>query len=274
MSAVSPRMGAVPDRAQALLAQPERRVLQLHPAADAAAAGRVGVRRRPDELDILIPGVAGMSVMATTFNAMAYNLTFLREQGILKRLRGTPMPPASYFAGFLGNAVANAFVQVGLVVVLGHLLYDVSWPKDWVELVVFTAVGVITFGSLGIALSHAIPNFDSASAYVNAVFLPAIFISGVFYSSDSLPPGLAPRRSAAQAVIDGLGAIVTGEGLSQRAARWPCSRCGARPACSWPCGISAGSSGFDRLAGGSSPVPHRKGFPCYSPSASSCSSSP
>ena len=39
-----------------------------------------------------IPGVAGMSVMATTFNAMAYNLTFLREQGILKRMRGTPMP--------------------------------------------------------------------------------------------------------------------------------------------------------------------------------------
>ncbi len=37
----------------------------------------------PSELDILIPGVAGMSVMATTFNAMAYNLTFLREQGIL-----------------------------------------------------------------------------------------------------------------------------------------------------------------------------------------------
>ena len=75
----------------------------------------------PDELDIVIPGIAGMSVMATTFNAMAFNLTFLREQGILKRVRGTPVPAVSYFAGFLGNAVANAFVQVGLVVVIGHL---------------------------------------------------------------------------------------------------------------------------------------------------------
>jgi ABC-2 type transport system permease protein len=87
----------------------------------------------PSELDVLIPGVAGMSVMATTFNAMAYNLTFLREQGILKRMRGTPMPTGSYFAGFLGNAVANAFVQVGLVIVVGHFLYDVAWPKDWFE---------------------------------------------------------------------------------------------------------------------------------------------
>ena len=111
------------------------------------------------------------------------------------------MPLSSYFAGFLGNAVANAFVQVGLVVVLGHLLFDVSWPRDWVELIVFTAVGVLTFGSLGIALSQAIPNFDSAAAYVNIVFLPAIFISGVFYSSDSLPagPGRGRPGAAAQA---------------------------------------------------------------------------
>jgi ABC-2 type transport system permease protein len=43
------------------------------------------------ELDVLIPGIAGMSVMAATFNALTMNLTFLREQGVLKRIRGTPM---------------------------------------------------------------------------------------------------------------------------------------------------------------------------------------
>jgi ABC-2 type transport system permease protein len=173
-----------------------------------------------DELDVVIPGIAGMSVMATTFNAMAFNLTFLREQGILKRVRGTPLPTASYFAGFLGNAVVNAFVQVGLVVAIGHLAYDVSWPKDWLELITFTAVGVVTFGALGIALSHAIPNFDSAPAYVNAIFLPAIFISGVFYSSDSLPPVLDAIANALplKHVIDGFsGAIVTGQSLVDNA---------------------------------------------------------
>jgi ABC-2 type transport system permease protein len=170
----------------------------------------------PDELDVLIPGIAGMSVMATTFNSMAYSLTFLREQGILKRMRGTPIPAPAYFAGFLGNAVANAFVQVGLVVLVGHLVYDVSWPKDWIELIVFTTVGVITFGALGIALSHAIPNFDSAPALVNAIFLPVILISGVFYSSDSLPGGIAAVAESLplKHVIEGFSdAIVTGQGL-------------------------------------------------------------
>ena len=173
-----------------------------------------------DDLETLIPGIAGMSVMATTFNAMAYNLTFLREQGILKRVRGTPVPLSSYFAGFLGNAVANAFVQVLLVVVLGHLLYDVTWPQDWVALIVFTTVGVATFGALGIAFSHAIPNFDSTAAYVNAVFLPAILISGVFYSTDSLPRALdaVARALPLKHVIDGFGgAIVSGHGLVDNA---------------------------------------------------------
>jgi ABC-2 type transport system permease protein len=172
------------------------------------------------DLNILIPGIAGISIMATTFNAMAFNVTVLRDQGILKRLRGTPLPAGSYFAGFLGNAVSNAFIQVGLVVVIGHLVYDVSWPKSWLELVVFTGVGVTCFGSLGIALAHAIPNPDSAPAYVNAVFLPLMFISGAFYDSDSLPKGI---RAVADVLplthlIDGLkAAIVTGDGLADSA---------------------------------------------------------
>ena len=174
----------------------------------------------PDELEIVIPGIAGMSVMATTFNALAFNITFRREQGILKRVRGTPLPAVSYFAGSLASYVANAFVQVSLVVVLGHLLYDVSWPHDWLALIVFTAVGVVTFGALGIAFSNAIPNYDAAPALVNAVFLPAIFISGVFYSSDSLPPVLeaVAKVLPLKWVIDGLqGAIVTGEGVADNA---------------------------------------------------------
>src|SRR6185312_5008246 len=139
------------------------------------------------ELDILIPGIAGLSVLGTTFTALAYTFVFNREQGILKRIRGTPQPPISYFGGVIASAVANAIVQVALIVVIGHVLYNVSWPKDYFELVVFVVLGVVAFGSLGIAFAQAIPNFDAAAAYVNAVFLPVIFISGTFYSTDSMP---------------------------------------------------------------------------------------
>ncbi len=172
-------------------------------------------------LDVIVPGIAGMSIMATTFSALAFNLTFLRESGVLKRIRGTPLPSAAYLAGIAGNAVTNATLQIAIVVVAGRLFFGIGWPKDWGELVVFVVAGVVCFASLGVAFSHVIPNFDSAPAYVNAVFLPMIFISGVFYDVAGAPKFL---RDIAEVlplvhVIDGLsGALVTGQGLADNLA--------------------------------------------------------
>ena len=165
-------------------------------------------------LDVIVPGIAGMSVMSATFSALAHNMVFLREQGILKRIRGTPLPGGAYLAGVAANAITNTVLQVGLVILAGRAFFGTGWPEHWAQLLVFVAAGVVCFASLGVALSHAIPNVESAAAYVNAVFLPAIVISGVFYDAENAPDIL---RDIAQVlplkhVIDGLsGAIVTGE---------------------------------------------------------------
>jgi ABC-2 type transport system permease protein len=175
---------------------------------------------RQEDLDIIVPGIAGMSVMSATFTSLAYNLTTLRERGILKRLRGTPLPTSAYLAGLAGNAIANAVLQVAVVILAGHLLLGVSWPGDWFTLAVFVCAGVICFALLGVALSHAIPNPESAPAYVNAVFLPQILIAGVFYDAGDAPSVI---RDIAQVLplthlVDGLsGAIVDGEGVGAHA---------------------------------------------------------
>jgi ABC-2 type transport system permease protein len=174
-----------------------------------------------EALDVIVPGIAGMSVMSTTFTALAFNMTFLREQGVLKRVRGTPLPPAAYLTGIVLSAVTNTVVQLGFVVVAGKLFFGVDWPEDWGQLALFTAAGVVCFGALGVALSHAIPNFDSAAAYVNAIFLPVVLISGVFYDAADAPGFI---REIAEVlplkhVIDGLsGAMVTGRGIGANAA--------------------------------------------------------
>jgi len=166
-----------------------------------------------DDLDVIVPGIAGMSVVSTTFVALAHNLVFLREQGVLKRLRGTPLPAPAYFGALAGHAVTNAAIQLAIVIVAGRVFFGTGWPRDWLAVVVFAAAGVACFSLLGAALAHAIPNADSAPAYVNAVFLPLISISGVFYDADTAPAFL---RDIAEAlplthVIDGLsGGMVTG----------------------------------------------------------------
>jgi ABC-2 type transport system permease protein len=184
-----------------------------------ALFGAVFAGRRED-LDVIVPGIAGVSVMSATFIALAYNLTFLREHGVLKRLRGTPLPAGAYLAGIGASAVTNVVLQLAIVITAGHLVFGVPWPGDWVALAVFAAAGVVCFGSLGVALSHAIPNSESAPAYVNAVFLPMLMIAGVFYDEENAP---AVLRDIAQVLplkhlVDGLsGAIVHGEGVTDHA---------------------------------------------------------
>jgi len=166
-----------------------------------------------ENLDVLVPGIAGMSVVSATFVALAHNLVFLREQGVLKRLRGTPMPAGSYLGALAAHAVTNAAIQLAIIIVAGKAVLGTGWPDDWLALVVFAAAGVACFALLGAALAHAIPNFDAAPAYVNAAFLPLIAISGVFYDADAAPQFL---RDVAEVLplthlIDGLsGALVTG----------------------------------------------------------------
>jgi ABC-2 type transport system permease protein len=168
------------------------------------------------DLNVIVPGIAGMSVMAATFVSLTYYMVFLRERGILKRLRGTPLPSSAYLAGIAANAVANTVLQVAVVIVAGKLFFGIPWPGDWFSLLVFLAVGVVCFSSLGVALSHAIPNSESAPAYVNAVFLPMILLAGVFYDDEEAPAFL---RDIAEVMplkhlIDGMsGAMVHGEGV-------------------------------------------------------------
>jgi ABC-2 type transport system permease protein len=171
-------------------------------------------------LDVLIPGVAGMGVLATTFTSLAFNLTWLRDEGILKRIRGTPMPPAAYVAGLIGSAAVNAILQVAIVVTIGNLAYGVDWPHDPALLVLFTVLGVVCFSALGVAFSHVIPNEEAAPAYTNAVFLPLIFISGVFYSAEELPEALKVIAEALplKHLIDGLSAAIVGGSADAAAA--------------------------------------------------------
>ncbi|HEY2770005.1 MAG TPA: ABC transporter permease, partial [Solirubrobacteraceae bacterium] len=133
-------------------------------------------------------------------------------RGVLKRIHGTPLPTISYFGGVAANAITNTVIQITIVVVAGRVFFSIGWPKDWLELIVFVVAGVICFAALGVAFAHAIPNFESTAAYVNAVFLPVVFVSFYVFDSHSAPAFL---RTIAEALplyplIHGLSAALVG----------------------------------------------------------------
>jgi ABC-2 type transport system permease protein len=180
-------------------------------------AGGAILHGNQSQLDKLVPAIAGMSVMSTTFTALAYNIVFLRERGVLKRIRGTPLPTGSYLGGVACNAVTNTALQLAIVVIAGRVFFGIGWPKEWAELIVFVLAGVACLASLGVAFAHVIPNFESTAAYVNAVFLPVVFVSFYAFDTTSAPEFI---RNVADALplkplIDGLyGAMVTGTSLA------------------------------------------------------------
>jgi ABC-2 type transport system permease protein len=128
-----------------------------------------------------VPAIITMSVISATMQNLAMTLTIQREEGRLKRDRGTPMPPWVFISGRVGNAIVVAAIMLALLALIGRVLYGVGIPWSRLPAILVTlAIGAAAFCCLGIALTAAIPSEDAAAPMVNAILLPLYFLSGVF----------------------------------------------------------------------------------------------
>jgi ABC-2 type transport system permease protein len=137
--------------------------------------------------DYLLAGMLGYGCVSTTFAGLAILLVIRREQGILKRLRATPLPPATYLAAVLTSIVLVFALETVLMIAIGRLAFDTPLPARALSLVAALLLGAVSFAALGVALSSVVRSAEGASAVVNAIYLPVSFISGAFFSPASFP---------------------------------------------------------------------------------------
>jgi ABC-2 type transport system permease protein len=151
----------------------------------------VDVRGGIETTTYYVPAIITLSVISATMQSLAMSLVIAREDGRLKRGRGTPMPSWVFIAGRVGNSIVVALLMLALIAALGRLAYGVAIPWEQLPAIVLTLViGAAAFCCLGIALTAAIPSQDAAAPIVNALLLPLYFLSGVFIPSDELPSGV------------------------------------------------------------------------------------
>ncbi|HET7520117.1 MAG TPA: ABC transporter permease [Candidatus Limnocylindria bacterium] len=134
------------------------------------------------------PAIIVFSVITATFTNIAMSLTMARDEGILKRIRGTPLPAWAYLGGRILHAAGVALLLVVIVAAFGAVFYGV--PVPWAQLpalLVTLLLGAATFCALGLAVSAFVPNADAAPAVVNAAILPLLFISNVFFPLQNAP---------------------------------------------------------------------------------------
>jgi ABC-2 type transport system permease protein len=138
-----------------------------------------------------VPAIITLSVISATMQSLAMSLVIAREDGRLKRGRGTPLPPWVFIAGRIGNSIVVALLMLALIAALGRIAYGVPVPWGRLpEIIAVLVVGAASFCCLGIALTAAIPSQDAAAPIVNALLLPLYFLSGVFIPDDQLPNGV------------------------------------------------------------------------------------
>ncbi|HVY96551.1 MAG TPA: ABC transporter permease [Solirubrobacterales bacterium] len=138
-----------------------------------------------------VPAIMSLAIISATMQTLAMSLVIAREDGRLKRGRGTPMPAWVFIAGRIGNSIVVAVMMMALLALIGGVLYSVPFPWERVpELLAVLAIGAASFCCLGIALTAAIPSQDAAAAIVNALLLPLYFLSGIFIPEDELPNGV------------------------------------------------------------------------------------
>jgi ABC-2 type transport system permease protein len=164
---------------------------------------------RPDihGLTLFVPGILAFGVIVAAYGNLAATIAVLRSEGVLKRLRATPLPPATYLGGQLASVLATTLLTAVATVGLGRIAFGVA-PRgpQIVPLLTVLALGIVCFASLGLAISAFIPAANAAGAITNGTYLPLALVSGTFNSGLKLPSWLDRVVSALpiKALTDGL----------------------------------------------------------------------
>jgi ABC-2 type transport system permease protein len=137
-----------------------------------------------------VAGMIASGLVNTGFQQLAITIPMERDDGTLKRLRGTPAPASSYFVGKIILVFVSMSIQVILLLIFGVLLYGITLPSDsahWITFIWVMALGLISSTLLGIAFSSVPKSGRGASAVVSPIVIILQFFSGVFFVFTQLP---------------------------------------------------------------------------------------
>ncbi len=135
----------------------------------------------------LVAGLVGFGIVSSAFAGLAINIVIRRESGVLKRVRGTPLPSWIYLGAELVSTLITIALMVAIQLAIGVFMLDSAWPASPGSFIVAVLLGGVVFAALGLAVTGVVRSAEGSSAVVNAIYLPMVFISGAFFSVDAMP---------------------------------------------------------------------------------------
>ncbi len=166
------------------------------------------------------PSLAVFAAASATYTNLTITTAIARDDGLLKRFLGTPLPPWVHLGGRLGSAVSIAFVAVVAMLGVGVVVYGVEVRAELLPAAMVTfMVGVAAFAALGLAMAGLAASSESAQALANFTILPLAFISDVFVAIADPPPWLEtvgdvfPLKHFVRAFQDAFSPFTSGSGF-------------------------------------------------------------
>ncbi len=138
---------------------------------------------------MFLPGMIAAGVLLTSFQTMALAVAVERDDGTLKRIRSTPLPPVAYFLGKIGLVAVTSVAQAVVLLAIAKFAFHVTLPTDsgrWLTFLWVFGLGIVSGVVLGIAYS-SLGTARSVGAVVIAPVLILQFISGVYFPFKSIP---------------------------------------------------------------------------------------
>ncbi len=167
-----------------------------------------------------VPGILAYGVISASYMNLAAQTAILRDNGILKRMQGTPLPVSIYTASRIAASAVNVVLMTVITVAFGAVFYSVSFPlKAFPAVFVTLLIGTAALTTLGIGITGVIKNGEAAPVVVNLTVLPLTFISGIWFPNTSLPQGvrdfaaLFPLEPLAHGLQHAVNPFTTGPGF-------------------------------------------------------------
>ena len=136
------------------------------------------------------PSLAVFAAVSATYTNISIFTSYQRDEGILKRVRGTPLPSWIFFGGKILASILIALIGTLIMLGVGVLFFGLQvYPETVPILIVVFFVGVATFAALGLLVAAVAPSGQAATAIANATLLPLAFVSGVFIVPGEDMPG-------------------------------------------------------------------------------------
>lgn len=127
------------------------------------------------------PSLAVFSAVSATYTNISITTAYQRDEGILKRVRGTPLPSWIFFGGKILSSIVIALIGTLIMIGAGLLFFGLQLYLETIPILIVTFFfGVATFAALGLLVAALAPTGQAATAIANATLLPLAFVSGVF----------------------------------------------------------------------------------------------